>query len=71
MRVNENELFILRLMGALKEVPEEGWNDVVEKMCMDRIGKMLSREEVMRRCEESERRVGSMLEERLRQLGGH
>jgi hypothetical protein len=58
-------------MGTLREVPEEGWNDIVEKMCMARIGKMLSREEVMRRCEESERRVGSMLEERLRQLGGH
>ncbi len=50
-RVSEDELFILRLMGALREVPEEGWNDVAEKMCMGRIGKMLSREEVMRRCE--------------------
>jgi hypothetical protein len=70
-RVSEDELFVLRLIGVLRETAEETWNDVAEKMCLGRVGKLLSREEVMRRCEESERRVGSMLEERLKQLGGH
>ena len=55
----------------LRECPEESWNDLVEKMCMARIGKLLSREELMRRCEESERRVGTMIEERLKNLERH
>lgn len=70
-RVSEDELFLLRLIGALRETAEEAWSEVAEKMCLARAGKLLSREEVARRCEEAERRVGSMLEERLRQLGSH
>ena len=40
-------------------------------MCISKISRLLAREELMRRCEESERRVEAMIEERLKNLERH
>jgi hypothetical protein len=40
-------------------------------MCLTKIAKLLSREELLKRCEESEKRVSSMIEERLKNLSSH
>lgn len=58
-------------MGILRQQGEECWNDIAEKMCIDKINKSIARQELMRRCEESEKRVRNMLEDRLSNLQRH
>lgn len=67
-RITNDGLFSLRLMSMLREQPQDTWNDIAQQQCIAKISKMLFREDLLKRCEQCELRVGSMLEERLRKL---
>jgi hypothetical protein len=65
----ENELFLVATQARLKGEAEEKYNLLVEREIMGRLERNLQVEEQTRRCEESEARIGKLLEERLRLLG--
>lgn len=65
----ENELFLVATQARLRGEAEEKYNLLVEREIMGRLERNLQVEEQNRRCEESEARIGKLLEERLRLLG--